>query len=119
MKSKLAKILIEKGIIKKGIALEVNYTTKGISCTNNVPVKGRFVLNGASLIKEWVYFTVVGPNNEILKIRCDQVLSLDGMPIKRVAQSHHLDENGNVFMKRQIPSRYGDYEVDEGEEDEE
>lgn len=117
MKSNLAKILIEKGIIRKGIALEANYTTKGISCTNNVPVKGRFILNGASSIKDWVFFTVIGPNNENLKIRCDQVLSLDGMPIKRVAESHQLDVNGNVFMKRQIPSRYGNYEVDEGEED--
>ena len=102
MKTKLARIFIEKNIISRGTVFEAYYKTKGISGQCNADVLGSFKLIGAQSIGEWIYFNTIGPDNNQYRLRCDDVLSVDGMPIKRVAESHQLDEEGeeHQFLRR-------------------
>ena len=102
MKSKLARVFIEKSIITRGTVFEAYYNTKGISGQCNATVLESFKLIGAQAIGDWIYFNTTGPDNVVHRFRCDEIISLDGMPIKRVAESHQLTEDGeeHQFIRR-------------------
>jgi hypothetical protein len=95
MKAKLARILIERGVIQRGSMLEAYHNTKGISCQCDASVLASFRLIGAQATKEWVFFeTIIPDTKERQRIRCDQIISLDGMPLDRIAESQQLTEDG-------------------------
>jgi hypothetical protein len=94
MKPTLAKLLIENGIIRYGTVFEVYHNTKGISGQYDSTILDSFRLIGAQSIGEWVYFVTLGSDNNQHRIRCDYVISVDGMPISRLAESHSFNENG-------------------------
>jgi len=97
METKLARILIERGVIQRGTVLEAYYSTKGISCQCNASVLGTFRLVGAQATKDWVYFETFMPDTtNQYRIRCDYVISLDGMPLQRIAEAQQLTQDGEV-----------------------
>lgn len=97
MKSKLARVLIERGVIQRGTILEAYHNTKGISCQCDTEVLGRFRLIGAQATRDWVFFeTIIPETKEQHRLRCDQIISLDGMPVDRIAESQQLNEDGEV-----------------------
>jgi hypothetical protein len=95
MKTQLARVLIERGVIQLGSVFEAYYNTKGISCQIDSPVLGSFKLIGAKATKEWVYFETLGPDQTRQLLRCDYVTSFDGMAIARIAESHQLTDDGD------------------------
>ena len=102
MNSKLARVFIDRGIVSKGSIFEAYYNTKGISGQRNSRILGKFKLIGAQQVGEWIYFNTINDEKEIHRLRCDAIQSLDGMPIKRVAESHQLTEEGenHMFIRR-------------------
>lgn len=101
MKSKLARILIERGVIQRGTMMEAYYNTKGISCLCDTEVLGTFRLVGAQATKDWVYFeTIIPDTKEPYRLRCDQIISLDGMPMVRISEAQQLNEDGDETKKR-------------------
>lgn len=94
MKSKLARAFIEKSIIQRGSILEAFYSTKGISGQCDAQVLGSFKLIGAQAVGEWVFFETIGPDDKQYRVRCDNVVSLDGMPLERITESHQLTLDG-------------------------
>lgn len=97
MQSKLARILIERGVIQNGTILDAYYNTRGISCRCDAAILGRFRLIGAQATKDWVYFeTIIPDTTERYRIRCDYIIALDGMPLERVAESQQLTIDGEV-----------------------
>ena len=98
MKTKLARVFIERKIIQHGSILEAYYNTKGISGQLDSSVIGSFKLAGAQAVGDWVYFDTVGPDNARYRIRCDSVVSLDGMPLERIAESHQLTLDGDESL---------------------
>ncbi len=121
MKAKLAKILIEKNIIRKETVFEALYNSKGISCQLDTSVKGSFKLVGAQSIGDWVFFDTIGPDTTTqTRIRCDSVISLDGMSVRRVAESHLLTLEGEPIIPkrgRRFKLPYG-FDYDDYDEDE-
>ena len=95
MKSKLARVFIEKSIIQKGSIIEAYHSVKGISGQYDAAVLSSFRLTGAKAVGEWVYFDAIDDDKQECRIRCDYVMSLDGMPVGRIAESHHLTEDGD------------------------
>ena len=102
MKTTLARVFIEKSIITRGTVFEAYYNAKGISGQCNAEVIGKFKLTGAQMVGDWIYFNTIDYDKNTYRLRCDAVLSLDGMPVKRVAESHQLTEDGvdHKFIRR-------------------
>lgn len=111
--TKLARVLIERKILQKGSIIEAYYSTKGISGVCDASVLGTFKLNGAKATQEWVFFDTIGPEDKPFRIRCDYIISLDGMPIARIAESHQLTEAGEPVIPA---SRRGRKKKDEDAE---
>ncbi len=97
MHANLARTFIERKIIQKGTMVEAYYHTKGISGQFDSSVLGTFRLIGAQSIGDWIFFDTIGPNDIRYRIRCDNVVSLDGMPVNRIAASHQLNETGDFI----------------------
>jgi hypothetical protein len=98
MQAKLARTFIERKIIQRGTVFEAHYSTKGISGQFDTSVVGSFRLVGAKSVGEWVYFDTIGPEDARFTIRCDSVVSLDGMPLQRIAESHQLTIDGDDIV---------------------
>jgi hypothetical protein len=94
MKTKLARVLIERRVIQHGSVFEAYYNARGISCQCDSAVLGAFKLIGAKATKDWVFFETLGPDQARYMLRCDYIISLDGMPLSRIAESHQLTEDG-------------------------
>lgn len=116
MKPKLARVFIKNGIIQKGTVFESYYNTKGISGQCDTAIRGSFKLIGAQSVGDWIYFNTIGPESKQYRLRCDYVISLDGMPLRRVAESHQLTEDGedHQFIRR---GRRRKEDIDDDEED--
>jgi hypothetical protein len=108
MKSKLARVLIEKGVIQKGTILEAYHSARGLSGQYDAAIPASFKLIGAQAVGEWVYFNAIGPDDEQCRIRCDYIIALDSMPINRVIESLQLTENGDDVAPRRNRRRNKD-----------
>jgi hypothetical protein len=98
MRNNLAKVFIQKGIIRRGSVFECWYSTKGISGQCDASVLGSFKLIGAQSVGDWVYFNTIGPDDKQYRIRSDLVKTIDGMTAKNVAESHQLTEDGDDYQ---------------------
>ena len=97
MNPNLAKMLVQRGVIRQGTVLEAYQSAKSLSCVYDSFAISRYVVLGASTSGEWVYFNVASDATERHRIRCDFVSSIDGMEIERVAAAHQLREDGSVI----------------------
>lgn len=114
MKTKLARVFIERRIIQRGSVFEAYYSTKGISGQFDTAVVGSFKLIGAQAAGDWVYFDTIGPDDSRHRIRCDSIITVDGMPLDRITESHQLTLDGDEAASN---SRRGRRKVKEEEDD--
>lgn len=105
MDTNLAKILVRRGVIRQGTVLEAYQTAKGLSGVCDSFEMKRYIVVGASTSGAFVYFTVASSATERQRIRCDFVVSLDGMMIERVASAHQLREDGSEIKAKARRSR--------------
>jgi hypothetical protein len=94
MDTKLAKVLVQRGVIRQGTILEAYQSAKGLSCVYDAYAFIRYVVIGAKASAGYVYFEVASSPTERHSIRSDYVAGIDGMAIKRVAAAHQLQEDG-------------------------
>ena len=101
MDTQLAKIFVQRGIIRQGTIIEAYQSARGLSCVcdsyaylRHVVLKARAVRH---LDEEWVYFDVINHRKERRSVRCDYVASIDGMAIERVAGAHQLNSDGSTM----------------------
>lgn len=105
MDANLAKILVQRGVVRQGTVLEAYQTAKGLSGVCDSFEMKRYIVLGASTSGDWVYFTVASSQTERQRIRCDFVASIDGMAIERVATAHQLREDGSEIKTTTRRSR--------------
>lgn len=98
MNPNLAKILIQRGIIRQGTVLEAYQKAKSLSCVYDSYSMSRYVVLKATASGEWVYFLVASGRKAQQRIRCDYVANIDGMAIERVAAAHQLCMDGSVIV---------------------
>lgn len=95
MNANLARVLVQKGIIRQGTIIEAYQSARGLSCQCDSHKLTEFVVVKATASNGYVYFDAVsGREEQKSRIRCDYVATIDGMEIKRVAASHHITEDG-------------------------
>lgn len=98
MNTKLAKVLVARGVIRVGTVLEAIQSAKGLSCVCDSYAESRYVVLGASATDDWVFFNVAVSKTERQRVRCDFITGIDGMAIDRVAAAHQLHTDGNPIV---------------------
>jgi hypothetical protein len=101
----LAKVLVQRGVIRQGTVLEAVQSAKGLSGVCDSFALQRYVVLAASVSDGWVYFTVAVNPEERQRIRCDYVASIDGMLIERVITAHQLRSDGSEIKGKPRRSR--------------
>jgi hypothetical protein len=101
MHSKLARALIERGVIQPNTVLQVYQSAKGLSCVCDSYALTDYKVLGAKAIGEYVFFEVETTDSapQRQRVRSDYVVSVDGMAINRVAAAHQLQENGSPIQR--------------------
>jgi hypothetical protein len=95
MNSALARVLLSRGVIRQGTVIEAYQSVRGLSCVCNSNVVSSFVISRACLLNgTHVVFDVIGPDQVPCRLPSDDVVSLDGMLIDRIASSHNLTLDG-------------------------
>ena len=106
MEPVLAKILVQRGVIRQGTVVEAVQIAKGLSgVVCDAFATKRYVVLAASVSEGWVYFAVASSPTERHRIRCDFVRSIDGMDIERVATAHQLRKDGSEIKSKPRRSR--------------
>jgi len=101
MQSKLALVLLNRGVIRQGTTLAANQKVRGLSCTNSETVLHTFVITAARLQNgECVIFETLDPEQLPCRIRSEDVIMLDGMLIDRIALAQNLTCDGIELAKR-------------------
>jgi hypothetical protein len=106
MQSALARVLLTKGVIRQGTVVEAYHHVRGLSCERTSRVVASFIIARASLLNGVdVVFDAIGPKQLICRLASEQIISLDGMLIERIASSHHLTLDGSVELAIIRPRR--------------
>ena len=105
MEPVLAKILVQRGVIRQGTVLEAMQSAKSLSGVCNSFALRRYVVLSATSSEGWVYFTVASNQEERHRVRCDFVSTIDGMAIERVATAHQLRSDGSEIKSKPRRSR--------------
>jgi hypothetical protein len=101
MKSALARVLLTKGVIRQGTVIEAYQNVRGLSCIRNASVVAAFVIARACLLNGvQIVFDSIGPDQAPCRLPSEHVISLDGMPIERIASSHNLTLDGAELTMR-------------------
>jgi hypothetical protein len=100
MEPNLAKILVQRGVIRQGTVLEAVQSAKGLSGVCDALALKRYVVLSASVSDGWVFFKVASNPEERQRIRCDVVSSIDGMLIERVTTAHQLRSDGSEIKAK-------------------
>lgn len=98
METNLAKVLVQRGVIRQGTVLEAIQSAKGLSCVCDSYTESRYVVLGASATDDWVFFQVASSKTERHRVRCDYITGIDGMAIERVAAAHQLHTDGSPIV---------------------
>lgn len=98
MEANLAKVLVQRGVIRQGTVLEAIQSAKGLSCVCDSYTESRYVVLGASTTDDWVYFNVAVSKTERQRVRCDYITGIDGMATERVAAAHQLHTDGSPIV---------------------
>lgn len=98
METNLAKVLVQRGVIRQGTVLEAIQSAKGLSCVCDSYAESRYVVLGASATDDWVFFQVASSKTERHRVRCDYITGIDGMAIERVAAAHQLHTDGSPIV---------------------
>jgi hypothetical protein len=107
MDTNLAKVLVQRGVIRRGTILEAYQSAKGLSCICDSYSLTSYAVLRASADTAYVYFDVASSSTEQCRIRSDYVTTIDGMAVKRVAAAHLLKEDGSPIMRRTRQRRCG------------
>ena len=123
MHTQLAKKLIEVGAIRENTEFQAHYRAHGLSCISNSLLIGTFLLKKAifSNSQQKVFFEgSIGDATEVYRFSDKEILSLDGMPIERVAEIYDLYENGEEKKKAKRRGRKpkNQKEIEDGSEEE-
>lgn len=100
MKAKLARALVQRGVIRQGTVLEAYQSAKSLAGICDSHKSMTYVVLGAKATTETVTFEVIGADRVRYRVPCDFVQTLDGMKVDRVAASHHLTEDGEDAVKK-------------------
>jgi hypothetical protein len=104
MDTQLAKVFVQRGIIRQGTIIEAYQSARGLSCVCDSYAYMRYVVLKARAVRiqheEWVYFDVISSRKEQRSVRCDYVACIDGMAIERVAGAHQLNPDGSAIVTR-------------------
>lgn len=95
MNANLAKVLVQRGVIRQGTVLEAYQSARGLSCICDSYALTSYVVVGASATGDHVYFDVLASQTDRQRLRSDYIASIDGMAVKRVAAAHQLQEDGH------------------------
>ena len=102
MDTQLAKVFVQRGIIRQGTIIEAYQSARGLSCVCDSYAYMRYVVLQARAVRtgdeEWIYFDVISSQKERRSVRSDYVTCVDGMAIERVAGAHHLKPDGSVMV---------------------
>lgn len=98
MQSNLARALVARGIIRAGSMIEAYKKVRSLSCSRDARVVGSFLVKKAVAIDGLVFFDTAA-DGEHHRIPCTEVVSVDGMPIFRLAISHHLNLEGESLKR--------------------
>src|SRR3569832_2050282 len=94
MNANLAKVLVQRGVIRQGTVLEAYQSARGLSCSCDSYALTSYVVIGASAAGDHVFFDVLASQTTRQRLRNDYIASIDGMAIKRVAEAHQMQEDG-------------------------
>jgi hypothetical protein len=101
MQSSLARVLLSKGVIRQGTVIESYQNVRGLSCVRNANVLSKFVIVRACLINGHnIVFDSLAADQTPCRLTSEQVISLDGMLIERIATSHNLTLSGEQLSNR-------------------
>ena len=95
MNANLARILVQRGVIRQGTVVEAYQSAKGLSCLCDSYALTSYVVIGATASSDHVYFDVLVSQTDRQRLRNDYIASIDGMAVKRVAAAHQLQEDGH------------------------
>lgn len=95
MKSSLARVLLQKGVIRQGTVAESYQNVRGLSCIENANVLTSFIIFGARLLDgEEIVFDSLNTKQVSGRLPSEAIVTLDGMLIERIASSHNLTLDG-------------------------
>jgi hypothetical protein len=101
MNSALARALLVKGVIRQGTVIEAYQNVRGLSCVQDSSVMLSFVISRAVLLNgKRIVFDSIGPDQIPCRLPSEDVVSLDGMLIERIASSHNLALDGTELAAR-------------------
>ena|ERR1051325_5889842 len=111
MQAKLARVLVQRGIIQRGTLIEAYQSAKGLSGICDSHKLMTYAVIGAKASQTAVTFETIGSDKQPYRVPCEFVCTLDGMDISRVAAAHQLTMEGDDIPKKQRVSCSG---VDNG-----
>jgi len=100
MNAKLARALVQRGVIRQGTIIEAYQSARGLSCVCDSHKLMTFAVVAAKAANDAVAFETIGTDQVRYRIPSEFVQTLDGMMVKRVAASHRLTEDGNELAPR-------------------
>lgn len=100
MQTKLARIFVERGIIRQGTIIEAYQRAKGLSGVCDSHKLMTYAIVGAKASDGAVTFETIGSDKQRYRVPCEFVRTLDGMEVSRVAASHYLTEDGDELPKK-------------------
>lgn len=99
MNKKLAKVLIEKGLITEGMEITAKFKTPGIDGMPTSYAREIFTLNGFVMRNGSYYFDLISTEDgQRMGLRTDTVIEIDGMCPIRFAASYDIDANGDPIV---------------------
>lgn len=100
MNAKLARLFVQRGIIRQGTIIEAYQRAKGLSGICDSHKLMIYAVVGAKATDDAVTFETIGSDKQRYRVPCEFVRTLDGMDVGRVAASHYLTEEGNELPKK-------------------
>jgi hypothetical protein len=100
MQAKLARVFVQRGIIRQGSIIEAYQSAKGLSGICDSHKLMTYAVLGAKATDSVVTFETIGSDKQRYRVPCEFVQTLDGMDIGRVAESHRLTDDGDEIPKK-------------------
>jgi hypothetical protein len=98
----LIKKLTQIGVIRQNTEIEATYLGVDLSGNPLTPSRGTFFIQNIALTKDGgaaIFTTVSTVDGSGRKIRSENVHTVDGMPIERLAGIYGIDEGGSAIAQ--------------------
>lgn len=96
MDMSLARVLIDKNVLKENMEVTATYMGLDISGVSKVKSEGEFFIKSFILSGDKLVFTLTSTRDGITrKINCDAVTKIEGMEPSRYAQVYNIKPDGS------------------------